>query len=65
MSRLRATDVRLGFVKNGYRANGGEGGILTPSYRLSQHVFSNMRENRINTDDFYGLAFCNSFNCSA
>jgi hypothetical protein len=27
--------------------------------------FSNMRENRMNIGDFYGLACCNSFNCSA
>jgi len=27
--------------------------------------FSNMYENRINIGDFYDLAFCNWFNCSA
>lgn len=48
-----------------FESLGGEGGILTPSYRLSQHVLSNMRENRLNTGDFYGLAVCNSFNRSA
>ena len=33
-----------------YRS-GGEGGILTPAYSLSYHVFSNMPENRMNIDD--------------
>ena len=47
-----------------YRS-GGEGGILTQLLLPSYHVFSNLHENRINTGDFHGLAFCNSFNCSA
>ncbi len=41
------------------------GGILTSAYLLSYHVFCNLHETRINTGDFYGLAFFNSFNCSA
>jgi hypothetical protein len=45
--------------------DGGEGGILTPAYSLSYHVFSNLHENRINTGDFYSIAPFNSFNCSA
>ena len=44
-----------------YRS-GGEGGILTQPLLLSYHVFSNFHENRINTSDFYDLAFFNSFN---
>ena len=44
---------------------GGEGGILTLTYRLSQRVFGNMREDRIRTGAFYDLVFCNSFNCFA
>ncbi len=41
------------------------GGILTPAYSLSYHVFTNLHETRMSIGDFYGLAFCNSFNCSA
>lgn len=44
---------------------GGEGGILTQPLLLSYHLFSNMHKNRMNTGDSYGLALCNSFNCSA
>ncbi len=36
------------------------GGILTLAYWLSYHVFSNMRENRMNIGDFHDLA---CFNC--
>jgi hypothetical protein len=43
---------------------GEEGGILTPAYSLSHDVFSSVPENRMDAGDFYGLAFCNSFNCS-
>ena len=39
--------------------------ILTQSFSPTYHVFSKMQENRINTGAFYGLAFWNSFNCSA
>jgi hypothetical protein len=45
--------------------DGGEGGILTQSLSPSYRLFSNMYENRMNIDDFYGLAYFNSFNLSA
>lgn len=32
--------------------NGGEGGILTQSIWASDHIFTNLYENRINTADF-------------
>ncbi len=41
---------------------GGEGGILTQPLLLSYHLFSNMRENRMDTGDFYDFACFNSFN---
>src|SRR5260221_7251670 len=42
---------------------GREGGILTPAYSLSYHLFSNMHENRINIGDIYDLAYFNCFHC--
>ena len=39
---------------------GENGGILTPALSVSYHLSTNLRENRINTGDFYGL-FC--FHC--
>jgi hypothetical protein len=43
-----------------FRLLRGEGGILTQPLLLSYHLFSNMRENRINIDDFSTLASFNS-----
>jgi len=40
-------------------------GILAQSLLPSYHLFSNLRENRMNTGDFYDLSFFNSFNPSA
>jgi hypothetical protein len=45
--------------------SGGEGGILNQALELSCHVFSNMRENRMDIGDFHGLASCNCFYPSA
>jgi hypothetical protein len=39
--------------------------MLARAYRPPCHVFSDMHEHGINIGDFYGPAFCNSFNCSA
>jgi len=41
------------------------GGILTQPLLPSCHLFSNMRENGMNTDDLYILNLFNSFNLSA
>jgi hypothetical protein len=42
-----------------YRS-GGEGGILTQSLIASYHLFSNMHEKRMNTDDFPYFYYFNS-----
>jgi len=44
---------------------GGEGGILTPAYSLSYHVFTNLRETRMGIGDFYDLFYYNAFHCFA
>lgn len=44
---------------------GGEGGILNQPFELSRHVFSNMREHRMDIGDFYDLACCNCFYSAA
>jgi len=46
-------------------ALGESGGILTQSLLPSYHVFSNLRDTRMNIGDFYGLSNFNSFNPSA
>lgn len=52
-----AVSTTIGRLRVGF-----EGGILTQSLLPSYHLFSNIRETRMNTGDFYDLAFCNSFN---
>ncbi len=39
-----------------------EGGIVTQPLLLSYHLFSNIHEHRITSEDLYGLAFRNPFN---
>ena len=58
------SDVRKGASRD-FGIVLGEGGILTQPLLLSYHLFSNMHENRMNTGDFYHLAFFNSFNPAA
>jgi hypothetical protein len=36
--------------------------MLNQTFELSCRVFSNMRENRMNTGDFHDLVYCKCFN---
>jgi len=63
--RTERVDIDTTDSKAGKIRYGGEGGILTQSLSASYHLFSDIHDNRMDIGDFYDLAFCSCFNCSA